>query len=108
MTTIWLGVTRYGPLAPDACQFGKYDAFTSTGFPTSDTSNEMPLSLVWMFETVGGLSIAVWGGVATAPSTPVHDDGPLTANGTFHRLGSWYQLTATSSHCLPPLATSFM
>ena len=30
-TTMRLGATRYGPSAPDTCQFGKYDVFTSTG-----------------------------------------------------------------------------
>ena len=37
-TTISLGVARHGPFAPFACQFGKYDVFTSTGTPGWDTS----------------------------------------------------------------------
>ena len=32
-TTIRFGVTRYGPSAPEASQFGKYDTLTSTGEP---------------------------------------------------------------------------
>src|SRR5262245_37530046 len=35
------GETRYGPLAPCAFQFGKYDVFTSTGLPISDTWKEI-------------------------------------------------------------------
>src|SRR5581483_8559810 len=98
MTTIWLGVTRYGPLAPDACQFGKYEALTSTGFPTAETSKEMLLSVVRMWLTEGGSSIGVTGGFGSAPCTRAHDDGPLAASATSQRDGSWYQSTAALSH----------
>ena len=30
-------MTRYGPVAPVACQLGKYDTLTSTGVPIFDT-----------------------------------------------------------------------
>src|SRR5207253_10801432 len=40
------GVTRHGPRAPDAFQFGKYEVFTRTGDPVRSTSNEMRSSLV--------------------------------------------------------------
>ncbi len=42
-TTIKFGAARYGPVAPLACQFGKYDVFTSTGLPISETWNEIVL-----------------------------------------------------------------
>ena len=38
------GVARYGPSAPSTFQFGKYDAFTSTGSPTRSTWNEIESS----------------------------------------------------------------
>src|SRR2546421_11085181 len=98
MTTIWLGVTRYGPLAPSARQFGKYDAFTSTGLPTVSTSNEMLLSVVLMPLMRGWSAIGVRGGWGSAPSTRFRDDGPLAASGTAQRVGSWYQSTAALNH----------
>jgi hypothetical protein len=39
-TTISFGVARYGPLAPVALKFGKYDSFISTGTLGFATSNE--------------------------------------------------------------------
>ena len=38
-----LGDTSHGPVAPLACQFGKYGTFTSTGTPVVVTLNEMSL-----------------------------------------------------------------
>ena len=38
--------------APDTCQLGKYDAFTSTGTPTLVTSKEMVSVPLLMFETL--------------------------------------------------------
>src|SRR5881394_1173229 len=108
ITTIWLGVTRYGPLAPSAFQLGKYDAFTSTGLPTVSTSKEMRLSSVRMSLTVGGESTGTRGGSAGAPFTRSHDEGPLAASGTDQRVGSAYQSTAAASHFLPPLGTPFI
>src|SRR5690348_1591583 len=35
------GATRYGPCAPCAFQFGKYEVFTRIGLPTSETWNEI-------------------------------------------------------------------
>ena len=40
-TTIRFGASRYGPFAPVTFQFGKYDSFTSTGLPISETSKEI-------------------------------------------------------------------
>ena len=35
-TTMKFGVSRHGPSAPVASQFGKYDVFTTTGTPVRD------------------------------------------------------------------------
>ena len=104
------GVTRHGPSAPDACQFGKNDVLTSTGTPTRSTSNEMPSSDVSTLETrtrgrrrVGGSSTVTPVPIGrTSPSgsdavTRGHDDGPDDANGTDHRDGSSNHGADTSS-----------
>src|ERR1700722_14568352 len=44
MTTIRFGLTRYGPVAPIACQRGKYEIFTSIGTPILLTWNEIDWS----------------------------------------------------------------
>src|SRR4051794_41135122 len=126
MTTIWLGETRYGPLAPVAFQLGKYDAFTSTGLPIWSTSKVMRLSAVLIPETTGGLLIGTRG--VSTPSVPgadpggravvgalprgvtgtaarFHSFGPLAAIGTPQRAGSSYQVTAAANHSRPPLGT---
>src|SRR4051794_32352381 len=103
MTTIWLGVTRHGPLAPEACQLGKYDIFTRTGWPTRSTSKEIRSSFCTMLVTLTGVT-GSRGGSTAAPSTRGHSFGPLTARGTSHRPGSVYQDTAAFSQGLPPLA----
>ena len=48
------GATRYGPVAPCACQFGKYDVRTSTGLPISETWNEIVSTSSWMSDTCVG------------------------------------------------------
>src|SRR5438874_1648794 len=77
-TTIRLGVTRHGPLAPEACQFGKYDAFTSTGDPTWSTWKEMRSSPVRIDVTLT-LATGVRGGFGSAPPTRCHCFGPDAA-----------------------------
>jgi hypothetical protein len=65
-TTIWLGDTRYGPVAPETFQFGKYEAFTSTGLPVRSTWNEMDRSVVTTLETLAcgtGACAAVVAGI---------------------------------------------
>src|SRR5262245_28035795 len=86
MTTIRFGDTRHGPSAPEACQFGKYDTFTSTGTPTLSTSKLIRSSPVVMFETVTG-SRAVLGGVSPG-WIRCHSFGPLPASSTSHVAGS--------------------
>ena len=114
-TTIRLGVTRHGPLAPEACQFGKYDAFTRTGEPGRSTSKEMRSSPVRMLLTLvarTGMRSAcwIWTPAPTLPGPVVgffltvmrcHGEGPSAARGTAQVWGScWYQSTATSSQSL--------
>src|SRR5882757_5947405 len=55
-TTIRLGASRYGPFAPDTFQLGKYDSFTSTGFPISDTSKEIVSTVLCTFDTCAGVT----------------------------------------------------
>src|SRR5256885_7957564 len=107
MTTIRLGATRQGPLAPVACQLGKYDVFTSTGDPVRSTSKLIRSSLVLIPLTCAGATVRA-GGFGSAPRTRAHWAGPLAASITFHRLGSSYQETAALSHDLPPFATPVM
>lgn len=108
-----LGVTRHGPDAPDAFQFGKYDDFTRTGTPTRDTSNEMRSSDVRMFDTRtdGNARDADAGGDDTFTPVPIgrtspfgsvadtrgHADGPDDARGVDQRDGSSNQGADTSS-----------
>src|SRR5205807_2368443 len=47
-----LGVARQGPLAPVACQLGKYDVLTITGTPGWETSKLTESSLLLMLVTV--------------------------------------------------------
>src|SRR3954451_14419046 len=101
MTTIWLGVTRQGPWAPAAFQFGKYDIFTSTGWPTRSTSKEMRSSVILTLLTVTGAT-GCSSGWAASICTRGHSLGPLAANGMDHRLGSRYQATDAFSHGLAP------
>ena len=54
-TTMRFGATRYGPVAPCACQFGKYDVRTSTGLPISETWNEIVSTSSWISETCVGI-----------------------------------------------------
>src|SRR5271163_2274773 len=44
ITTIRFGLTRYGPVAPVACQRGKYEILTSMGTPTRLTWKEIDWS----------------------------------------------------------------
>src|SRR6516162_4095974 len=76
------GASRYGPLAPFTCQFGKYDSLISTGLPTSDTSNEILSTVVFTLLTTGGLSIACACAVArSAAFTRGQLFGPVCAYG---------------------------
>ena len=79
-TTIRLGLARQGPLAPVACQLGKYDVLTSTGTPGSETSKLTVSSLLEM-------SLTVTAGSQTR-SNSYNGDGVLvaqTATGTLTR-----------------------
>lgn len=110
-TTMKFGVTRHGPSAPDACQFGKYDVFTSTGTPTRETSNDTPSSDVVTSDTrtLGSGRERVGDATATpdptgpssragmSASTRGHDAGPDDASGTAHRGGSPNHDAETSS-----------
>src|SRR5579884_92387 len=53
-TTMRLGVTRHGPPAPVACQFGKYDTLTRTGVPVRPTSKLTDCPARWTCDTVVG------------------------------------------------------
>ena len=72
ITTIRLGVTRYGPSAPVTSQLGKYDVLTSTGTPGSETLNEIESSPISMSETsTSGSSVrgssGTWSMVPVSP-----------------------------------------
>src|ERR1700737_2728559 len=103
MTTIKLGATRYGPLAPETRQLGKYDTFTRTGTPTLSTLNDTELSLDAMWSTCTGCS-TVRGGSVAMGATRAHALGPAAAYSTSERFWSRYQASEASSHGLPPLA----
>ena len=92
-TTIRFGLTRYGPSAPSACQFGKNELRIRIGVPGSDTSKltESPSSRT--FDTVTSGTGRQAGSVSSG-ATRAHSDGPDVASGTSQREGSWYQITA--------------
>ena len=48
------GARRYGPVAPDTCQFGKYEVRTTTGLPISSTVKLMASMSSRMFVTFAG------------------------------------------------------
>ena len=50
-TTMKFGITRYGPVAPEATQFGKYDVLTTTGTPTRSTVKVMSVFVSLMLLT---------------------------------------------------------
>src|SRR5205814_162809 len=102
MTTIRLGVTRHGPLAPEVFQFGKYDAFTSTGDPGRSTSKEIrssPVRMRLILVARTGIRSGCWistpePSVLAAPVSAVcteircQEEGPAAARGTVHVSGS--------------------
>ncbi len=71
MTTIWLGVMRYGPFAPCTFQFGKYEALTWIGVPTRSTSKEIVSVVATMLVTLAsgtaGVETLGSGGGAVLP-----------------------------------------
>src|SRR6478609_11373670 len=121
MTTIRFGDTRYGPSAPDTSQFGKYDAFTSTGTPTSSTENEivsLPISMSLTSTSGSALrgSSGTWSMGPDSPSwsrayftmwrssvgtgsasTRSQSSGPLAARGTSRAFESRNQAEAVGS-----------
>src|SRR3954452_18365625 len=100
MTTIRLGLTRYGPSAPDTCQFGKYEALTRTGTPVSLTSKDIvsvPLSMLLTSVVPTGRG----SGVSPA-SMRCQPDGPSPASGMSKSPWSMYQLTVSANQVLPP------
>src|SRR5436190_5367811 len=123
-----LGATRHGPLAPDACQLGKYDALTSTGEPGLSTSKEMRSSPVLMWLTAAwrtGMLSGCWMSmpVPTTLAWPCNCSvalslvtlmrcqplGPSAAMGTSHVDGScWYQRTPMSIQSMPPFGAFLM
>ena len=52
------GMTRYGPFAPEAVQFGKYETLTRTGTPTRSTVKVRSVLFSEMLDTFTG-SIAL-------------------------------------------------
>src|SRR5580692_11533597 len=99
-----LGVTRYGPVAPEACQLGKYETFTRTGVPTFDTWKLTALSPSWTLVTVVDF-VGRRGGWVSPILTRGQEGGPLWASSTFQRDGSSYQLAEGPSHefCPAPI-----
>ena len=86
-TTIRLGATRQGPSAPDTCQLGKYETFTSTGVPTRSTWKLIELSVWVTWETVVACSgTAV--GLVSPTCTRVQSAGPSAAGTTFQGDGT--------------------
>src|ERR1019366_1675396 len=85
-TTIRLGLTRYGPVAPVAFQRGKYEIFTKTGTPTRLTWKES----VWV-PTLTALTLVTPAMLRTRirwiDTARGHDDGPDSAPSTFHSDG---------------------
>ena len=76
-TTMRLGVTRNGPCAPSACQFGKYDVFTRIGVPVRSTSKSIVSVPVRTFDTVAcGTG---WAGAVSPSLTRAQLDGPSAA-----------------------------
>ncbi len=78
-TTIKLGANRYGPSAPDTFQLGKYDSFTSTGLPISDTSKEILSTVVCTFETWAGATARGFAFARSDALTRCQLSGPVCA-----------------------------
>src|SRR6185437_1320260 len=87
-----LGVTRQGPSAPLACQFGKYDTLTKTGVPTLDT---WKLTVVLVVETsvTRVVDTCRTGGRVSPTVVRGHEAGPPCASSTFQRFGWSYQVS---------------
>src|SRR5581483_4051756 len=94
------GVARQGPLAPFTCQLGKYDVFTITGTPGSDTSKLTQSSPVSMLLTVTSLTGFL--GVKRASASParIQSDGPPSTSGRSSAEASSNQAEAGASQCL--------
>src|SRR5579883_2580162 len=93
------GVTRKGPSAPLACQFGKKDTLTSTGVPIRDTWNRNDSGSARTADTaVAGTGTR--GGDAApeaAGRTRGQEAGPPAASSTGHAAGSSYHTSDTGS-----------
>src|ERR1035438_6685183 len=108
ITTIRFGLTRYGPVAPVACQRGKYEILTSTGTPTRLTWNEIDCSPTLISLTVTLGSVVFMSIVLTLVAVGQFD-GPLVAATVPHSFGSSHQVVLASNHPtrLVVLATTF-
>src|SRR5690242_13719234 len=76
------GVSRHGPFAPLARQFGKYDALTTTGTPVRETwklMSSLPLRIFVTFTSGSGVPVGARS--ASAPGARFHDAGPDAASG---------------------------
>src|SRR3954447_14691768 len=73
------GARRYGPLAPETFQFGKYDSFTSTGLPISETSNEIESTVVRTLLTCVGVTVRGCARFRSLASTRTQSFGPVCA-----------------------------
>jgi len=94
-------------VAPEACQFGKYETFTRTGVPSRETWKLMVLS-VWRVSDTCVVGTDRLGGAVSPIGTRGHDAGPLWARKTLQRAGSSYQLSEGGSHydCAALIPTS--
>src|SRR5271170_7492090 len=90
ITTIRFGLTRYGPVAPVACQRGKYEIFTRTGTPTRLTWNEIDCSPILTCVTVTFGSV-VLSSIVVILAAVGQLDGPVVAATVPHSFGSSHQ-----------------
>src|SRR5580704_7731834 len=91
ITTIRFGLTRYGPVAPVACQRGKYEILTSTGTPIRVTWNEIDCRPTWTSLTVVLGSVVFMSMVSTLVAEGQFD-GPVVAATVPHSFGSSHQV----------------
>src|ERR1700722_15501216 len=107
-TTMRFGLTRYGPVAPVACQRGKYEILTNTGTPTRLTWNEIDCSPTLTSLTVT-LGSEVFMSIVEMLVAGGQFDGPVVAATVPHSFGFSHQVVFAWSHPtrLVVLATTF-
>src|SRR5580704_13550681 len=96
MTTIRFGLTRYGPVAPVACQRGKYEIFTRTGTPMRLTWNEIDCSPILSAVTVV-LGNVVFMSIVFTLVAEGQFAGPVVAATVPHSFGFSHQVVFASS-----------